>query len=1000
MSSSGKRAPFFVLLATLLLTLPGAARAYDPPDSAEPLAPPEAAPTMETASSTEAPEAPPGEAAQAAQTGGFETFTLPLPERPTRPGLAPPGGSLLPGGFPARPRLPGDHVRTQLALTLFPGMNDLSASVAGQINDKVVDGQISPLWWIWGDVTDPGYFQLAQGNRGARLGGAYNDLLGSAEGLRVFSPWRSGRATIGFGLYQRLRGGPSGGGVVPAIDNTWKLGENWDAGALLAADSSWRVTHALQKKRWQIDSFAGHDAHYSRQEGGVSFQAQPLRLTSISMRLVGWSGGELAGKSWSAGLNQKLGRSLLAFEQTRSEQSGARLNLGGVGLFTTLGKRFLSLRWQRVDLDQSAGGQDLRTSALFGTVLSPIDKKTHAWLTAAQTWSDAAPPSTLLSLGLRRQISDRWDVQAELTRGLQTSVQQLRASVGYRFSPDWQFRALYGPSLSTSSPGAPEHVFGAQIVRSLEFHRERAGSISGIVTIGGRPFTRPLTISLDGAEAAVTDRKGAFRIGHVPPGPHTVSISGASLPADMSAEVASVQVEVRNRRTARASFTLKRVGEIRGSVSVGPNAFGETDPTAGVGVVISAGDGHETTTNEEGEFVLGGLEAGKYRVRIEAGTIPPDFEVEGPAETEVDVDPDAEAPRVQFRIAPKKPIIEFPPETVPGSLDDPESVTDPAPDDAAAGCPRPSAPPSAGPEPPAAPEPPPGPDTAASTERPVEEREAVPPPCPEPGDAASGLPAGEAARPQGAEGRRGLQPGHVPIREGEVAAAHVPRNRGGRQHPARVRPVQVGLEEHHRLQRLGDALRLHAAEEMAHRIAVALRVRRAAIDRAVLDVRLDDRAPLARRREGLVVVLGVHQHPQGELLQVREAGRLLRRRVVFLGRDPRRKRQRQPQDRRPRRQPRNPSASRRHRHLRFTRRDVRRQKPVTRRAAQRVRRIRMALAAKRTGDGGASFAIRRSTASTRGNSARIRSATRSASVSTRWTDGPLPTSTTDRATAA
>jgi hypothetical protein len=83
-----------------------------------------------------------------------------------------------------------------------------------------------------------------------------------------------------------------------------------------------------------------------------------------------------------------------------------------------------------------------------------------------------------------------------------------------------------------------------------------------------------------------------------------------------------------------------------------PDALGQTDPTAGTEVVISAGDGKDTITDQNGNFVIGDLPAGSYTVTLIDATIPTDFHVIGSKTVTVQVVPDDAPPVVDFQIAP------------------------------------------------------------------------------------------------------------------------------------------------------------------------------------------------------------------------------------------------------------------------------------------------------------------------------------------------------------
>ncbi|HEX5322506.1 MAG TPA: hypothetical protein VFW40_01885, partial [Capsulimonadaceae bacterium] len=185
------------------------------------------------------------------------------------------------------------------------------------------------------------------------------------------------------------------------------------------------------------------------------------------------------------------------------------------------------------------------------------------------------------------------------------------------------------------------------------------GAIEGQVSLEGKPYTQHLPIWLDGGRAVKTDSHGRFKLAHVLPGTHTVQIAPTSLSADLCPDKFDADVDVKAGKTNNVDFAIHHVAQIHGSIKVLPDALGKVDPTAGIGVTISAGGGFATTTDQNDEFVLGDIPAGTYAITLNKGTIPPDFEVVGPDSVTVNVVPDQPTEDVQFTIQPIHMNIQF-----------------------------------------------------------------------------------------------------------------------------------------------------------------------------------------------------------------------------------------------------------------------------------------------------------------------------------------------------
>ena len=602
----------------------------------------------------------PPAAAQSADTqaasAGFETFTVPSTEDAPKTGAS---AHLLVSSPTPGPLPPKNRLDALVGLTLFPGGSDLSLDLSGQINGQAIASQTSAKRWLSGDWTNAGFLQVARGGDGLRLGQSSSDLMGSAEGVRLSSaPTTSRQPTLGLGFYQRLGDSQAGGTL--AADSQWRLDGHDSLGLLLAADSSWRAVQQSDGRNWQVSSFLGRDAHASRLEGGLLLSVRPARSASVYGRVSGWSGAQ-AGQNWSLGTNCWVGPAFLAMDYSHFRSVGSATQQTSTSVFLPMRRGTVSLRWQngRDDSSDGPGTERQFTRSLLASLSLTPDARTGFWADGGPAWQgNGGRPEVYLSLGVRRSFGQFWEAEAEGSQRLESTQRQLRLALGYRIGGADEIKLLFGPTSGFDADGAQRHALGLEVVHDFRYRSEASGAVGGQVLLGGRPGGAGRLIRLDGGLTARTDRAGRFQIGHVPPGPHAVGMDMADLPADLSPDVTSPVVIVEVGKTSLVNLNLRRVGQVRGVVRVAPDAFGQTDCTAGIGITIAAGD-VQTTTDGGAAFVLGGLAPGRCRLSLAKETIPPDFDVIGPDAIDVDVTPDGPIPDVQFAIAPHQATVAF-----------------------------------------------------------------------------------------------------------------------------------------------------------------------------------------------------------------------------------------------------------------------------------------------------------------------------------------------------
>jgi hypothetical protein len=160
-------------------------------------------------------------------------------------------------------------------------------------------------------------------------------------------------------------------------------------------------------------------------------------------------------------------------------------------------------------------------------------------------------------------------------------------------------------------------------------------SLSGIVTtsITGAPVTRAhVTIRGTGEIqrifGAMTDGEGKFTMTKAPPGHYSFSAEhlGFVMPSSQDASPADVTLGPGDKKED-LKLTLVPTGAISGRVL---GAAG--DPVEGVSVTAEGSWGDEGgSTDDKGEFRIGGLHPGKYRVKATPQTtqLPPETRTDG-----------------------------------------------------------------------------------------------------------------------------------------------------------------------------------------------------------------------------------------------------------------------------------------------------------------------------------------------------------------------------------
>lgn len=144
-------------------------------------------------------------------------------------------------------------------------------------------------------------------------------------------------------------------------------------------------------------------------------------------------------------------------------------------------------------------------------------------------------------------------------------------------------------------------------------------SLSGVVanSVTGAPVLRAhVSIRNNGAGfgqayGAMTNGEGKFTMTKLPPGQYTVSVerAGFVMPSNAAASVTDVTLSPGDKRED-CKLTLVPTGVISGRVLDGAG-----EPMPGINVTAIGIGSESDATDDKGQFRIGGLRPGKYRIR-------------------------------------------------------------------------------------------------------------------------------------------------------------------------------------------------------------------------------------------------------------------------------------------------------------------------------------------------------------------------------------------------
>ena len=196
--------------------------------------------------------------------------------------------------------------------------------------------------------------------------------------------------------------------------------------------------------------------------------------------------------------------------------------------------------------------------------------------------------------------------------------------------------------------------------------RGPSGSVTGIVFAdwdgNGRrdPDEEPVdgvAVSLGPLGSATTSAGGRISFTGVPVGPREVSLDLATVPALFDPpDAARVTVDVDRHAAADVSFGLVPLGAVEGAVYHDVDGSGSVTPADALvdGAVLVLDDGARLEVTKAGKARFDAIRLGTHTVTLLVASLPDGSELAGPAEVEVVITRDVQAPRFEFLVKLEK----------------------------------------------------------------------------------------------------------------------------------------------------------------------------------------------------------------------------------------------------------------------------------------------------------------------------------------------------------
>jgi hypothetical protein len=541
-----------------------------------------------------------------------------------------------------------DTVNGTVVYSDFPGMNPVNVSLDGLADGKTYQSNIDPSTLVGTNPLSSNSMVVSSAGEGWSLGSGGGDVPDAGNGLRFFKPVDNHSGTAGVGLYQRL--GATNLSLIPGVDTSLETTKNHSLDFALAADSSMRLAQRNVEHGWSTQGFVGWSALSHESQDAFSISRQ-FKTTSF-YQSYSFTMGKESGFAWGQGLSQRIGVNDIDFGSTISNSSGVSNRGFYASFLRPIARDLFSTRWEEEIV--GSDGVTSRSMDINSELIVPQHNGTIVSISDSLGGSVGTPFQHDTTLTDSWQLGSIFNLNFGIDRNWNSGQLRLAGGLGIWATPNWKGTILFGPSPESLPGNFQSTIFGFQLVNRFNTTTYATGTVRGMVTIDGEPPAVPVRMQMDNRYTS-TDNAGAFEFNRALIGQHDIGFDLTSMPATLNADVMDEKIEVTKGQTTNVTFAAQKVGLVKGKVEVAPDTFGKIDPTAGIGIVVSDGQGHETTTDSTNSFTLGDLPIGADTISLVPSSLPPGFQIVSAPSTTITVAGDmtsVASDRIVFQIAP------------------------------------------------------------------------------------------------------------------------------------------------------------------------------------------------------------------------------------------------------------------------------------------------------------------------------------------------------------
>jgi hypothetical protein len=547
------------------------------------------------------------------------------------------------------PRIVQDKFDGQITYSFSPGMQPIELSMDGLVDGSEFQSSLDPSHLLDSNALHYNNLRIVKNGEGIEIGGGGDAVPDTGVGVRLFKPVNGASGEAGFGLYQRL--GATGFSLIPGIDTELRESSTHSLNIALAADSPIRLTQDSRLFGWTAQNFVGWNALDKQTESSISM-SRNFASTSVTQSLS-IDRGKSNGISWGQSFFHRFGDMDVSLGSSIVQFTGNSQKEALVGLIRPIGRNLFSAHL--ISGTSTNNGLTLSENVLNTSLILPPHKGSMVIFNDNMSSSGYGTGQHQTSVSDNWTIGRAYDFRLGLNHDWRTNRAILNGTIGIKVTSDWEAKIMLGAATDPSTGIMRSTLFGFQLINRFDLITYGSGTVRGSVLIGGQPANEPIQMQMDD-RFVTTDDHGNFQFNRAMIGPHEIGFDMSSLPANLNPLVQTQDIQVIQGKTTSVMLTAERIGIVRGIIHVCPDAFGKIDPSASAGIIVTDGQGHDTTSNPDGTYVLGALPLGHHTLSVLTSSLPPGYIVTGKQTQEVDVVDVQTAPAIDFSIAPNQQI--------------------------------------------------------------------------------------------------------------------------------------------------------------------------------------------------------------------------------------------------------------------------------------------------------------------------------------------------------